>query len=489
MAADHADVVIIGAGLSGIGAACHLARRLPGATVAVLEARDASGGTWDLFRYPGVRSDSDMFTLGYAFQPWDGVRGIADGNEILAYLRRTAASYGVNEKIRYHHQVTGARWSTSQARWTVSGQRGETGDGFLITCRFLYACTGYYRYDQGHQPEFDGADRFTGRIVHPQFWPQDLDYAGKRVVVIGSGATAVTLVPALARTAAHVTMLQRSPSYVLARPQADPLAIRLGGVLPPRAAYPLVRWKNMLESTLFYQLSRHRPEMAKAFLRRQALRRLPPGYDVDTHFRPRYDPWDQRLCVVPDGDLFAAIRAGNADIVTATVAGLTGNGVALGSGRELEADIVVTATGLRLLALGGMALTVDGAAVDPARTVAYKGMMLSGVPNFAITLGYTNASWTLKADLVAQYVCRLLSHMNAKGYQQATPLAPPAGQPTAAILDLASGYIRRGVNAFPRQGACFPWRLHQSYPRDLMLLRHLPLHDKGIRFTRGPSAS
>jgi monooxygenase len=487
MPPEHADVVIVGAGLSGIGAACRLAAHCPGTTVAVLEARDESGGTWDLFRYPGVRSDSDMFTLGYAFQPWQDVHGIASGSEILTYLRRTATAHGVDKKIRYRHQVTAARWSSRQARWTVQGRRTDTGDSFVMTCRFLHVCTGYYRYDRGHAPEFDGAGCFTGRIVHPQSWPPDLDHEGKRVVVIGSGATAVTLVPALARKAAHVTMLQRSPSYLLARPQTDPLARKLTGILPSQAAYRLVRWKNVLESALFYRLSRRRPARVRAYLREQARRQLPPGFDVDTHFRPRYDPWDQRLCVVPDGDLFTAIRAGNAGVVTGAIAGFTTGGVALASGQELKADIVVTATGLNLLALGGMTLSVDGTPVDPARTVAYKGVMLSGVPNFAVTLGYTNASWTLKADLAARYVCRLIRYMDARGYQQATPLAPPPGEPTAPYIDLTAGYVQRGIGAFPRQGTTHPWRLHQSYPRDLVLLCHMPLRDKGIRFTRAPA--
>jgi monooxygenase len=483
MPAEHVDVLIVGAGLSGVGAACQLRTRCPDRSVAILEARDAIGGTWDLFRYPGIRSDSDMFTLGYAFRPWTGPRAIADGDSIRRYVVDTARAFGVDRLIRFGHRVVAARWSSAASRWTVTAERDGAGT-VELTCDFLYVCAGYYRYDQGYTPRFPGIGRYRGTVVHPQHWPADLDYAGKRVLVIGSGATAVTLVPAMAGTAAHVTMLQRSPSYVAALPAADRVADLLRRRLPARRAYQLIRWKNVGLTTLLYQLSRRRPRLVRALLRRGARRALPAGYPVDTHFAPAYDPWDQRMCFVPDGDLFAALAAGRAEVVTDTIETFTGHGVRLSSGRHLDADVVVTATGLNLLAIGGMAVTVDGRPVDLARTVAYKGMMLSGVPNFALTIGYTNASWTLKADLVAGYVCRLLRHMDAHGYRVATPLSPPGGG-VEPIIDLKSGYVLRSVHLLPRQGASAPWRLHQNYARDLRMMRHGPVQDEGIAFAPG----
>ncbi|MEV6693834.1 NAD(P)/FAD-dependent oxidoreductase [Micromonospora sp. NPDC051196] len=487
MAPDHVDVLIVGAGLSGIGAACHLRRRCPDKTYAVLEARDSVGGTWDLFRYPGVRSDSDMFTLGYSFAPWRAPKAIADGATILDYLRRTADEHDVTRHIRLRHRVVRADWDSRQARWTVLVRRDDTAETITLTCGFLYSCTGYYRYDAGHTPHFAGQERFAGRIVHPQHWPADLDHRDRRVVVIGSGATAVTLVPALARQAAEVTMLQRSPTYLLALPARDALADALRRRMPAKLAYPLIRWKNVLLVTVNYQLSRRAPGLLRRLLRRGVARRLPAGYDVDRHFSPRYDPWDQRLCVDPDGDLFAALADGRAKVVTDTIDSFTARGIRLASGAELPADVVVTATGLDLLALGGMTLRVDGVDVDLAQTVAYKGTMLSGVPNFAMTLGYTNASWTLKADLVAEYVCRLLRHLDRTGTQVATPLAPPDDR-RAPLIGLTSGYVRRGVERLPRQGHRSPWRLHQNYLRDLLLLRFGRLTDPGVRFTRADSA-
>ena len=499
-APEYVDVLIVGAGLSGIGAASHLRRECPDKSFAVIESRGAIGGTWDLFRYPGIRSDSDMFTLGYSFRPWTDAKAIADGESIRGYVTDTAREHGIDQHIRFHHRVVRADWSSRTARWTVTAVRtgpGEDGapdpeDDRTVTlsCSFLQVCTGYYRYDQGYSPEFAGAEDFAGRIVHPQAWPADLDYTGKRVVVIGSGATAVTLVPTMAATAAHVTMLQRSPSYVAALPSGDALADRLRRHLPAHSAYRLIRWKNVLYSMATYQLSRRRPRLMKAILRRGAVSALPPGYDVDTHFAPAYDPWDQRLCVVPDGDLFAAVRAGRADIVTDRIDRFTADGIALESGAELPADVIVTATGLNLLAVGGMALGVDGTEVTLSRTVAYKGMMLSGVPNFSLTIGYTNASWTLKADLVAQYVCRLLRHMDAGGFQSVTPVAPELDRPEqlAPLIDLASGYVRRSIGLLPRQGPAAPWRLHQNYLRDLRLMRRGPVTD-AVRFGRatGPA--
>ena len=486
MASEHLDVLIVGAGLSGVGAACHLREACPDKTFTILEARGAIGGTWDLFRYPGIRSDSDMFTLGYSFRPWTEPKAIAGGDAIRAYIRDTAEAYGIGSHIRFHHRVAGASWSAADARWTVRAHRTDTGEDVELTCSFLMVCSGYYRYDEGYTPDLPGRERFRGTVVHPQHWPEDFDYAGKRVVVIGSGATAVTLVPAMAEEAGHVTMLQRSPSYILSLPSKDPLADGLRRRLPQKAAYTLVRWKNVLLGMLVFGLSRRAPRLAKSLLRRGVEAQLPEGYDVATDFTPTYNPWDQRLCLVPDGDLFRAIRGGRASIVTDRIESFTEDGIALASGRHLQADIVVTATGLNLLALGGMELTVDGEAVDLGRTVAYKGMMLSGVPNLAMTLGYTNASWTLKADLVSGYVCRLLRHMDRHGYAVCTPTAPE-GAELHPIIDLRSGYVLRSLDALPKQGPAAPWRLYQNYPRDLLLLRHGRLEDEGVRFTRLPA--
>ena len=483
MATEHVDVLIVGAGLSGIGAAAHLRRDRPGTSLAILEARTALGGTWDLFRYPGVRSDSDMFTLGYWFRPWTAAKAVADGPSIRDYVADTARQYGIDSAIRFQHRALRAQWSSQQARWTVTAQRTDTGETVDFTCSFLWACSGYYRYDEGYSPVFAGAEDFGGPIVHPQHWPAGLDYAGRRVVVIGSGATAVTLVPAMAATAAHVTMLQRSPSYVTAIPSRDPIADLLRRRLPQRAAYPLVRWKNVLLTSAMYQLSRRRPEFMKSLLRKAAIKQLPAGFDVDTHFAPAYDPWDQRLCLVPDGDLFKAITAGRASIVTGQIERLTAAGIQLTSGEQLPADIVVTATGLNLLAIGGMTLAVDGRDIRLPETIAYKGMMLSGVPNFALTVGYTNASWTLKADLVARYVCRLLTFLDAQGYQTVTPVAPDLGdrERLAPLIDLKSGYVLRSIGLLPRQGPQAPWRLYQNYLRDVRLMRRGRLDD-GVVF-------
>jgi cation diffusion facilitator CzcD-associated flavoprotein CzcO len=478
MPPEHVDVLIVGAGLSGVGAACHLQTECLGKTYAILEARERSGGTWDLFRYPGIRSDSDMFTLGYRFRPWTEREAIADGPAILKYIRETAEHYGVDRKIRYQRRAVRAEWSSADARWTVQVERTDTGETEQITCDFLYGCTGYYRYDEGFTPHFEGIERFGGQLVHPQHWPEDLDYAGKRVVVIGSGATAVTLVPAMARDAAHVTMLQRSPSYVVSLPGQDPIARLLGRVLPPRAVYPVVRWKNVLLATAMFQLSRRRPGLVKKLIRRGIERQLPAGYDVATHFSPRYDPWDQRMCLVPDGDLFEALSQGRASVVTDRIETFTERGLRLASGTELEADVIITATGLNLLLIGGMTFAIDGRDLDMSETVGYKGIMFGGVPNLAVTLGYTNASWTLKADLAAGYVCRLLNHMDAHGYRVVTPRAPDPGLPTHPFIDLASGYVLRSIEALPKQGDATPWRLHQNYPRDIRLLRHGPLDDE-----------
>ncbi|MFJ8812217.1 MULTISPECIES: flavin-containing monooxygenase [Amycolatopsis] len=484
MTLEHVDVLIVGAGLSGIGAASHLQAECPGRTYAIFESRGAIGGTWDLFRYPGVRSDSDMFTLGYSFEPWTDAKAIADGPSIREYVRTTARKRGIDRKIRFHHRVVRAEWSSAQALWTVEAERTDTGERVRITCDFLFVNSGYYRYDQGYAPEFPGQDEFAGTVVHPQHWPEDLDYTGKRVVVIGSGATAVTLLPAMAGDAAHVTMLQRSPSYVLSLPGTDPVADKLRGVLPPKVAYPIVRWKNVLSAMLFFQLSRRIPAFVRKFLRKAASAQLPRGFEVDRHFNPSYDPWDQRVCFVPDGDLFKAVRSGKADIVTDTIERFTAEGVRLTSGRVLEADIIVTATGLNLLPFGGLDLVVDGEPVEIGERLAYKGMMLSGVPNYAFTIGYTNASWTLKADLVAGYVCRLLNHLDEHGYTTCTPVAPPSVTATEPLIDLKSGYVLRSIDKLPKQGPAAPWRLFQNYPRDVMLMRHGSLTDDAMRFAR-----
>jgi monooxygenase len=483
----HVDVLIVGAGLSGIGAACHLKRQHPHKSFAILEAREQIGGTWDLFRYPGIRSDSDMFTLGYSFKPWLEAKSIADGDSILSYVQETAREHHIDRQIRFGHRVIGAQWSSPDARWTVQAQRADDGEIVQLTCGFLYCCTGYYRYDEGHAPRFEGQRDFGGQIVHPQHWPAELDWTGKRIVVIGSGATAVTLVPALSERARHVTMLQRSPTYILSLPSRDPLADVLRRRLPAQLAYSIVRWKNVLLTMANFQLCRRAPRRMRALIRRMLVRQLPAGYDVDTHFNPTYDPWDQRLCLVPDGDLFKALSDGGASIVTGKIERFDAGGIELASGEHLDADIIVTATGLNLLLLGGMQLTVDGRQIDSGTTVAYKGMMLCGVPNLALTLGYTNASWTLKADLVAQYVCRLLAHMDAQGTSICTPRAPSPGLPTDPIIDLKSGYVLRSIDQLPRQGPNAPWRLHQNYVKDVRLLRRGPVDD-AMLFSAPPHA-
>ncbi|MET9002595.1 NAD(P)/FAD-dependent oxidoreductase [Amycolatopsis sp. NPDC004169] len=479
--AEHVDVLIVGAGLSGIGAACRLQERLPGKTYAVLEARDTIGGTWDLFRYPGIRSDSDMFTLGYPFRPWKDPKAIADGPSILSYIRSTASAFGVTGHIRFGHRVTTASWSSAEARWTVSTAHGAT-----FTCRFLYLCSGYYSYESGHVVDFPGRAEFAGEIVHPQHWPDALDYAGKRVVVVGSGATAVTLVPALASAASHVTMLQRSPSYIVARPGRDALADRIRALLPEKLAHRVVRGKNVVMGTLFFQLMRRLPGRAASALRKRVAEQLPASIPVDPHFVPSYDPWDQRLCLVPDADLFRALRSGKADIVTDRIARFTTSGVALASGRSLPADVIVTATGLRLVAFGGIALTVDGRAIEPGEQRTYKGTMFGGVPNLAWCVGYTNSSWTLRADLASQYVCRLLAYLDRHGFAFCVPdaaSATGAGRPRP-IVDLQSGYIKRAASNLPKQGGRRPWMMRQNYLLDLADMRFARVDDGVLQFGR-----
>jgi cation diffusion facilitator CzcD-associated flavoprotein CzcO len=483
MSDEHIDVLIVGAGLSGIGAAHHLQERCPGKSYAIFEAREDVGGTWDLFRYPGIRSDSDMHTLGYRFRPWTDAKSIAEGPKILDYIRDTARESGIERHIRLQHRVVAAEWSSADARWTVEAERTDTGETVTLTCGFLFVNSGYYRYDEGYTPEFTGLDRFEGEVIHPQHWPEDLDYAGRRVVVIGSGATAMTLVPAMAERAAKVTMLQRSPTYVISMPGKDGLANRLRTVLPDRVVYPIVRWKNVLLQGAFYRLSRKRPELVKRMLRRGTIKALPPGYDVDTHFKPRYNPWDQRVCLVPDADLFRALGSGRAEIVTDQIETFTESGIKLESGAELEADVVITATGLNLLFLGGMRIAVDGEEADVSKAFTYKGMMLSEVPNLAFTVGYTNASWTLKADLTAEYVCRLLNHMDSAGHRVAMPRVSDPSLVEEPLLDFTSGYVQRSLAHLPKQGSKEPWKLRQNYPIDLRMLRHGSIDDGILRFS------
>ncbi len=483
---EHVDVLIIGAGLSGIGAAVHLRRDCPDRTYAILESRATSGGTWDLFRYPGIRSDSDMYTLGYAFKPWREAKAIADGPSILKYIRETATEYGVEKHIRYHHRVLDASWSSAEARWTVKVERGEAREAVTITCNFLLACTGYYNYARGYVPEFEGVGDYKGRIVYPQFWPEDLDYAGKRVVVIGSGATAVTIVPEMARTAAHVTMLQRSPTYIVARPSRDAIADWLRKRLPAKLAYGLTRWKNVLLGMYFYRLCKRKPERVKKLIADGVRQMMGKDYDATTeaHFTPRYNPWDQRLCLVPDADLFRALRKKQASIVTDTIERFTSGGLKLNSGASLDADIVVMATGLDLLPLGGVSVAVDGRAVKFNETLSYKGMMFSDVPNFAAVSGYTNASWTLKADLIAAYVCRLLNHMKREGLRQCVPRNTDPTMSTEPWIDFSSGYIQRALHLFPKQGSRKPWKLHQNYARDLLSLKFGAVRDEAMVFSK-----
>ena len=475
---EHVDVLIVGAGLSGIGAACQLREHQPTRSVALLEARAASGGTWDLFQYPGIRSDSDMFTFGFSWRPWPGDRALADGPSILDYLRTVATEYGVDELVRYRHRVVRASWDSATATWTVEAD--HDGEVVTLTCGVLWCASGYYHYEEPFAPEFPGAEEFGGRIVHPQHWPADLDYSGQEVVVIGSGATAVTLVPAMAPTAGHVTMLQRSPSYVLSRPGRDRLATLLR-FLPPRASYPFVRWANILLTIGSYQAARRWPEKVKDVIRKGTASQLPDDVDVDVHFNPTYDPWDQRLCFVPDGDLFRALRKGQASMVTDTIERFDATGVRLTSGQHLDADVIVTATGLQVLAFGGVELVVDGEPVELADTMAYKALMLSGVPNFVYTIGYTNASWTLKADLVSAYVMRLLAHMDDIGARSVVPVRDP-DVPERPFMDLMSGYVLRALDRMPRQGDRAPWRLKQNYLTDLRMIRHGRIDDGVLAF-------
>ena len=484
---EHLDVLVVGAGISGISAGYHLQTMCPGRTFAIFEGREAIGGTWDLFRYPGIRSDSDMFTLGFQFKPWTQAKAIADGPSILAYLNETAREYGLDRRIRYGRKVVGAAWNSRESRWTVDVERGPRRAREQVSCNFLFMATGYYDYAKGHRPHFEGEEAFGGPIIEPQLWPEDLDYAGKRVVVIGSGATAVTLVPAMARTAAHVVMLQRSPTYVVSRPAEDTFANALRKWLPATWAYGLVRWRNVLGQMFLYNLARKKPARVKKAIIDMARRALGPGYDVDTHFTPTYDPWTQRLCLVPDADLFDAIKDDRAEVVTDHIARFTPEGIQLKSGRTLAADIVVAATGLEMQVLSGAEFTVDGDQVDFARTFNYKGMMYSGVPNLASVFGYINASWTLKADLIAKHACRILNHMDRKGFTECRPVNGDPDLAPAPWFDFSSGYVQRAIERLPRMAAVAPWMVHQNYVKDLMYLRGGTVDDGVLRFSK-PSA-
>ena len=474
MSSTDFDVLIVGAGLSGIGAAVHLQQNCPQETYAILEGREAIGGTWDLFRYPGVRSDSDMYTLGYRFKPWKAAKAIADGPSIRAYIRETAAEHGINQHIRFGHKVAAAAWDSETARWTVTTSKGA------LTCRFLYMCSGYYNYGEGHRPRWEGEAEFTGQIIHPQFWPENLDYAGKRVVVIGSGATAVTLVPAMANTAGHVTMLQRSPTWMVSRPGSDAIANFLKSFLPAQMAYDIVRWKNVTMGQWFYKQTRTNPGKVREALLGRLAKLLPADYDLETHFTPGYNPWDQRLCLVPDADLFTAISAGKADIVTDQIERFESAGIRLKSGALVPADIIVTATGLKLEALGGMTVTVDGEARRTADALAYKGMMFSGIPNLAQSFGYINASWTLRSDLIGDYVCRLLNHMRKTGVDIAVPTPAPDVTPERLAMDLQSGYVQRGADALPRSGNRAPWLVTADYKYDRKELLEGPVTNEMV---------
>jgi monooxygenase len=482
---EHVDVLIVGAGISGIGAAWHLQDKQPGKTYAILEARDAIGGTWDLFRYPGIRSDSDLHTFGYVFKPWTDDKAIADGPSIRRYIEETARDAGIDRHIRFHHRVLRADWSSADARWTVTAERTDTGETVQMTAGWLFSASGYYRYDEGFDPGFEGIERFQGQVIHPQHWPEDLDYRGKRVVVIGSGATAVTIVPAMADEAAHVTMLQRSPTYMLPLPSKDAIANALRKLLGEERAYRIVRRKNIRRQQLVYGFCQRFPRAARRIIRAVNAQQLKgTEIDVDVDFNPPYDPWDQRLCAVADGDLYRALRRGRASIVTDRIDTFTETGIRLQSGRQLDADIIVTATGLNLLLFGGAQLSIDGEEIHAPDRVAYKGAMLSGVPNFAFAIGYTNASWTLKVDLVCEFLCRVLAHLDATGHDACVPELDDPTMETRPLLDFKAGYVLRSQHILPKAGSRSPWQLPMSYDTDVAILRDGAIDDGTLRFLR-----
>lgn len=481
MTIEHFDVIIMGAGLSGIGAGAHLTRDCPKHSFAILEGREAMGGTWDLFRYPGVRSDSDMYTLGYSFRPWTDAKAIAEGDTILHYIQDVAREHGLDKHIRYSHRIKSASWSSSEARWTLQIMQGQ--DLLSMSCNFFFICGGYYNYQQGYTPDFPGLQNFKGQVIHPQKWTPDISVSNKNVVIIGSGATAVTLVPALATSAAHVTMLQRSPTYIMSRPANDALANWVNQFAPAKLAYAITRWKNVLLGMLFYKLARSYPKRIKQMIVNGVKQAMRPGFDVTKHFSPNYKPWDQRVCLVPNADLFKSIREGKASVVTDQIDQFETDGIRLKSGEFLEADLVVTATGLDLLAFGGLAMSVDGTPVDIPKTISYKGLMLNGVPNMAYAMGYTNASWTLKSDLTCNYVGRVLNHMDQHQHRQCTPVLLDATVEPENWTDFTSGYVKRSLDKFPKQGNKKPWKLHQNYVLDIFTLRHSKLEDGTLIFS------
>jgi cation diffusion facilitator CzcD-associated flavoprotein CzcO len=492
MAPEYFDVLIMGAGLSGIDAAHHLQKFCPGKSYVILEQRERIGGTWDLFRYPGIRSDSDMLTMGYSFRPWTYPKTISPGDDIRDYITATAREGGIDRNIRFSHTIKSASWSSQEAKWTVEAVR-KLPDGReepqTLTCNFLFSCAGYYRYSAGFTPELPNTSRFKGRMFHPQMWPGDLDYAGKRVVIIGSGATAVTLVPAMAKTAAHVTMLQRSPTYVISADARDKIANFLRRILPATWAYRLGRWKNVAFMTGLYQFSQRFPNFIKRGLLKKVQEHLGPDFDVETHFTPRYKPWEQRMCLIPDADMFEAIKSGNASVVTDHIETFTEKGILLKSGKELEADIIVTATGLFMQPVGGIELSVDGQRIDPGATLAYKGAMMSAVPNLASVFGYINASWTLKADLICNYVCRLLNFMDRKGVRQVMP-KNNGDHPVANFVEnFTPGYIQRALARWPKQGSKAPWRVYQNYFHDTVSLKWASIDDGVLEFSNPSEAS
>ena len=486
---EHLDVLVVGAGISGIGAAYHLQDQCPGRSYAIFEGRPGLGGTWDLFRYPGIRSDSDMYTLGFAFKPWTKAKAIADGPSILKYLDETAREFGIDKHIRFQHRVTGAAWDSATSKWTVSFTQGPDATPGTMSCNFLYMCTGYYNYAKGYRPEFEGEGDFKGRIIHPQFWPTDLDYAGKTVVVIGSGATAVTLVPSMADTAAHVTMLQRSPTYVVSRPAEDSGAQWLRKWLPGQLAYDVVRFRNIAFQRFFYNAAIKNPDKTRATMLQMVRDQLGPDFDVETHFTPTYNPWTQRVCLVPDADLFKALKAGKASVVTDHIDRFTETGILLKSGKVLEADIIVTATGLEMQALSGIPVTVDGTEVEFGKCFSYKGMMYSDVPNIASVFGYVNASWTLRADLTSEYVCRLLNHMRRTGTTECRPVNTDPTLKALPVLDFGAGYVTRAMERMPKQGDKAPWTVPQNYVRDLMSLRYDKVTDGVMSFRKARPAT
>jgi len=483
MATEHYDLLVVGAGLSGISAGYFMKKQNPDKTFAILEGREAMGGTWDLFQYPGIRSDSDMHTLGFAFSPWKNPKAIADGPSILSYINETAKTYNIEQHIKYQHFVKSAAWSTNDSKWTVQVQLKPSEETVKFTCNFLYMCSGYYRYDEGYTPDFEGRDNFKGDVIHPQLWPQDLDYTGKRVIVIGSGATAVTIVPAMADKVSHITMLQRSPTYIIGFPEKDVISNTLGKFLPQKLNYDITRWKNICLAIVIFQLSKRRPQTVKKLIKKYITYELGSDYDIDTHLTPDYNPWEERMCLAPDADFFKALKGGNADIVTDHIDTFTKKGILLKSGVELEADIIITATGLNMVPLGNVKFTVDDAPLNLAEKMVYKGLMLQDVPNLAFAMGYTNASWTLKADLASAYMSRLLQHMSKNNYKQCTPNNKGVPMSDLPFFDLKAGYINRSKDIFPKQGVKAPWKMNQNYLADIVSLRYGSLENSEIVYS------